>query len=175
MSSTPARNIGWLATTPTGKPSSRARPIERILGEVCVDFEEAAAVEHAGDDLPHVVGLAGVFGHEPVERVVAAPRIVVRLYARRVLAVVLRQVGEDLLDQAERCDLVVGREMGDARQGVVRHRAAQRVEVHLLAGHRLDDVRPGDEHVAGLAHHDDEVGEGRGVDRAARARAPSAR
>jgi hypothetical protein len=53
----------------------------------------------------------------------------------------------------------------------VRHRAAQRLEVDLLAGHRLDDVGAGDEHVRGLLHHEDEVGDRRRVDRAARARA----
>src|SRR5205085_3297567 len=33
-----------------------------------------------------------------------------------------------------------------------------------LARDRLDDVGPGDEHLAGLVDHDDEVGEGGGVD-----------
>ena len=67
--------------------------------------------------------------------------------------------------------LVVGGEVGDAGLRVVGHRAAERLEVDLLAGDRLDDVGAGDEHVRGLLHHEDEVGHRRGVDRAARARA----
>jgi hypothetical protein len=53
----------------------------------------------------------------------------------------------------------------------VRPTAAEVLEVDLLAGHRLDDVRAGDEHVAGLVDHHGEVGDRRGVHRAARARA----
>ena len=66
--------------------------------------------------------------------------------------------------------LVVGSEVRHAAADVVRHRAAQRLEVDLLAGHRLDHVRAGDEHEAGLAHHDDEIGERGRIDRAAGAR-----
>ncbi|GAA3048096.1 hypothetical protein GCM10020000_30370 [Streptomyces olivoverticillatus] len=53
----------------------------------------------------------------------------------------------------------------------MRTRAAQLLEAHVLARDRLDDVRTGDEHVRGLIDHDREVGDRRGVDRAARARA----
>ncbi len=51
----------------------------------------------------------------------------------------------------------------------MRHRAAQLLERDLLVRHRLDHVRPGHEHVAGVLDHDDEVGHRRGVDRPARA------
>ena len=67
--------------------------------------------------------------------------------------------------------LVVGREVGDARLRVVAHRPAELLELDLLARDRLDHVGAGDEHVRGLLHHEDEVGDGGGVDRAARARA----
>ena len=67
--------------------------------------------------------------------------------------------------------LVVGGEVGDAGLRVVGHRAAQRLELDLLAGDRLDHLGAGDEHVRGLLDHEDEVGHGRGVDGAARARA----
>ena len=50
-------------------------------------------------------------------------------------------------------------------------RAAELLEGHVLAGHRLDHVRAGDEHVRSPLHHEGEVGDGRGVDRPARARA----
>ena len=46
------------------------------------------------------------------------------------------------------------------------HGAAQGLEADLLPGDALDDVRAGDEHVRRVLHHEDEVGHGRGVDRA---------
>jgi hypothetical protein len=67
--------------------------------------------------------------------------------------------------------LVVGREVRDSRLGVVAHRAAELLELDLLARDRLDHVGARDEHVRGLLHHEDEVGDGGRVDRAARARA----
>ena len=66
--------------------------------------------------------------------------------------------------------LVLGGEVRDAGLRVVRHRAAERLEVDLLARDRLDDVGAGDEHVRGLLHHEDEVGDRGGVDGAAGAR-----
>ncbi len=54
-------------------------------------------------------------------------------------------------------------------------RPAQLLERDLLVGHGLDHVRAGDEHVAGLLDHEDEVGDGGGVDRAAGARAEDRR
>jgi hypothetical protein len=50
-------------------------------------------------------------------------------------------------------------------------RAAQFLGRDDLVGHGLHHVRAGDEHVARVLHHEDEVGHRRRIDRAARARA----
>ena len=68
-----------------------------------------------------------------------------------------------------------GREVAGAHE--VRHTALGRVGMgaselflgHILVGDRLDDLRPGHEHVAGAVHHGDEIGDGRAVDGAASA------
>ena len=49
-------------------------------------------------------------------------------------------------------------------------RAAELLGRHRLVGHRLHHVRAGDEHVARVAHHEDEVGHRRRIDVAAGAR-----
>ena len=54
--------------------------------------------------------------------------------------------------------------MGDAGLRGMSHCPAQILHGHLFPGHCLYDVRPGDEHVAGLVHLEHEVGEGGGVD-----------
>jgi hypothetical protein len=56
MSRQPARCAGWLATRPTGGPSSGAKPqdVGRVLG---LDLEEAPLVDDAREHRPHVVGL----------------------------------------------------------------------------------------------------------------------
>ena len=60
--------------------------------------------------------------------------------------------------------------MRDARLSRVRHRAAELLKRRLLAGHRLDHVRTGDEHVRGLLDHENEIGHRRRVHRTPRAR-----
>ena len=54
--------------------------------------------------------------------------------------------------------------MHGARLGHVGLRAAELLHGDVLAGDGLDDVGSGDEHLAGLVDHDDEVGQRGGVD-----------
>ncbi len=89
---------------------------------------------------------------------------------RRLGQVVRRQEAQQLLDVAERVGLVLGQVVRDPGLGVVRPAAAELLEVDLLAGHRPDHVRAGDEHVTGVVDHHGEVGDRRGVHRPARAR-----
>ena len=58
-------------------------------------------------------------------------------------------------------------EGGDTRLGGMAHGAAELLEGDVLAGDRLHHVGAGDEHVRGALDHEDEVGHGRRVDRAA--------
>ena len=54
-----------------------------------------------------------------------------------------------------------GQQVGYAAAGVVDQRSPQVTEGDILAGDSLDHVGAGDEHVAGLVDHDDEVGDRR--------------
>src|SRR5208282_3910866 len=60
--------------------------------------------------------------------------------------------------------------MSNAAGGIVGHGAAELLLRHLFVGHVLDDVGAGDEHVGGVASHENEIGNRRGVDSAARTR-----
>ncbi len=73
--------------------------------------------------------------------------------------------------RAQAFGIVMRLKMSHAAGGIVRGRAAQRFLGDVFVGHGLDDVGAGDEHVAGLVHHEDEIGERGRIDRAARARA----
>jgi len=73
-----------------------------------------------------------------------------------------------LADVVERVLLAGGDVVREARFGHVRVRAAEFLHRHLFAGDGLDDVRAGDEHLAGLVDHDDEVGQRGGVHMATR-------
>jgi hypothetical protein len=133
------------------------------------DLEEVALVEHLPDQLVHVVGLVGVSRDQHVEAVLdPVPRIVARPF-RDAAAVVARQEGEELARGEQRLDIVLERAVGDAGLGRVRDRPAQLFLRDHLVGDGLDHLRPGDEHVARILHHEDEVGHRRTIDRPARA------
>ncbi len=85
------------------------------------------------------------------------------------LAVVGGQVGQQVPDVGEAALLVVVGEVGDSGGGGVGVGAAQVVLADPFSGDGLDHVRSRDEHLRGAAHHEHEVGQGRGVGRSARA------
>ncbi len=84
--------------------------------------------------------------------------------AGRVGGVVGRQVAQQVAHPVEGVLLAGGDVVQGARLGHVGVGAAQFLHRDVLAGDRLDDVRPGDEHLAGLVDHHHEVGQGGGVD-----------
>ena len=87
--------------------------------------------------------------------------------ARRIVEVVAGHERQQLADERDALGVVLDGEMRDAALLVVRHRAAELFLGDVLVRHRLDHVGAGDEHVARLLHHDDEVGDRRRVDGAA--------
>ncbi len=71
----------------------------------------------------------------------------------------------------QRLDVVVVGAVGDRRFRRVHRRAAEFLGRDHLVGHGLHHVGAGDEHVARVLHHEDEVGHRRRIDVAAGARA----
>ena len=67
MSSTPASAAGWLPTTPTEWPPSRAKPQTMFGGEARLHLEELAVVDDLRDHLLHVVRLGRLVRDERVQ------------------------------------------------------------------------------------------------------------
>ena len=97
-----------------------------VPGPVLVNFEELAIVHHAVDRVLDVVGQVRFGRDDGVECGVHAVDGVVGGAARRVFAVVLRQVAEQLANHAQALGIVRGDEVAHAADGIVRHGAAQR-------------------------------------------------
>ena len=153
----------------------RPKPVRMFGAKPAWTSQNSLVVQDVGDDLVHVVGLVGRVGDQRVELVVDLGDLqvvrVVRGQPRRLVQVVGGQVGQQMAGEVDAVLLVLGLVMGHAGLDPVRVRAAQVLERHVLAGHGLDHVRAGDEHVAGALDHEGEVGDRGGVDRPARARA----
>ena len=138
-------------------PVDAGEPAHDVHRPQGVDLEEVSVVDDLGDDRLHVVRLVrGV--RDQLDDAVAAPvGVVLGLEVRRVLEVVGGQERQQIAHLLETGGLVVGDERGDTRLRCVRHRAAELLLGHVLAGDRLHDVGPGDEHVRDALHHEDEV------------------
>ena len=64
--------------------------------------------------------------------------------------------------------VIAGREVRDTRLGTVGGCTAEVFETHHFIRDGFDNLRARDEHVGGLVHHDDEVGDGRRINSTAR-------
>ena len=146
-----------------------------VLGIACGRFEELAVVDDGLDHLGHVVGLVGAVGNDLVERILQTGDLIGADGQRSVLHVVLRHVGDQLLDQPDTLLLGVDGELRHARLGGVHQGAAQLLLRHVLARHGLHDLRAREEHVRRLLLHDDEVGQRGRIDGAAGAGAEDGR
>ena len=132
--------------------------VGRVVG---LQLEELAIVHRLGDGFLDVVRLVGVVGHQRVEAAVGALDAVLRRARGRLLAVAGRDVVEEAPQHEQRLDIVLERQVGHAAAGGVGQRAAQFLGRHGFVRHRLHHLGGGDEHVAGVLDHEDEVGHGR--------------
>ena len=140
---------------------------DEVLGEVLMHFEELAVVDDGVDDVFHVVGLVGVLGDDGVEVVLQTVDGVFGGHHGSLLEVVAGDVAHQLADELDGAFLGLADEVGHAALGGMHHGAAELVDGDVLAGDGLHHLGAGEEHVAVLFGHEDEVGQRGAVDRAA--------
>jgi hypothetical protein len=105
--------------------------------------------------------LVGVVRNDGVQGRVGSLGIVPGIDPGGVFHVVGRQIREQRLDLVDGIFVAFAGEVGHAALFVVGHGAAQGLEGNLFTGNGFDDLRSGDEHVAGVFDHEDIVGHGR--------------
>src|SRR5712664_1004228 len=134
-----------------------------------VDFKEIRVVHDGVNRVLDVVGLLRIVGDERVERFIATVNGVRGGATRRVVDVVGGKKAEQFANHSEAVGVVRRDEVRDAAGGVVSHGAAEFLLGDFLVGDGFDDGGPGDKHVGGIARHKNKIGDGGGIDRAARA------
>ena len=143
---------------------------EDVLGIVRLALEKFMPVGQGENDPLHIIGPVGVIGNHLVQGRILAVGVILGWVFRRWLQVILGQITQQSLDSGEASLLRTVYKVGHAADAVVGLCTPQPLPRHHLSSHGLDHVRAGDEHLADVFHHKDEVGERRRVDRAASAR-----
>ena len=143
MSRQPANCIGWLATMPTGWPSTRPKPVMMFgANSACVSRNSPSSSTCSMTVCMSYGWFAESGMRVSSSRSSSVDRQVGLLgEGRRLGEVVRRQVRQQRLDVLDGVLLVARHVVRDARGGVVRAGAAQLLEADVLAGDRLDDVR----------------------------------
>ena len=146
--------------------SSEAGDQRRTVARL--ELVEARAVDDAGDDLAHVVGLPRVLGDDAIDLARVEERILARLvrHRHRLRAV---EAGDDAPCDRERVAIVVGQVIGNAREPRVDVAAAELLGRDDLADRGLHERRAAEEDGAlvlddhGLVAHRRHVGAARGA------------
>ncbi len=158
----PAMWSGWLATTPTGRPSRRARLVMIDLACVGRSSNTEPTSTTASTTLRMSYALARVGRHDREQVFRLAVRRVGRLLAGHRQRRVRREVGKEPPDRGERFVLGVDDEVDDPALGLLVG-SAELLLGEVGAHRRLHEGRAGHADRADASDHHHEVGEGREV------------
>ena len=146
-------------------------PRDDVLREILLDFKEIRLVPDLEDQLFHVIWLVRIFRHQRIERRFHSTRIVKERTNRWLGAVIERQEIDKAAHLCQRFDIVLERTVGHRRFLGMGPGTPKLFGRYLFVRNRLHDIRPGDEHVGAVLHHENEVCHRRAIDRATGARA----
>ncbi|MNV14846.1 hypothetical protein D3C71_1055430 [compost metagenome] len=143
---------------------------DNIAGKGFLQFEEVSLIGQRVDQFLHVVGFVGAVGDQRIETCFQPRRIVMKRPDRRFFAIVERQEIEQQPHMFQRLDVVFISAVSDGGFSRMGGGTAKLFRCDDLVRHGLHHIRPGHEHVGGIAHHEDEIGHGRRIDSTTRTR-----
>ena len=136
---------------------------DNVLGEVGRDFEELVVIDDHLQQLLHIVGHVGIGGNDVHEGGVGTVARIVADAGGNAVLVVQRKVVVEFTHGTQHLDIVVVGAVSDTGLLGVDGGTTQFFLSDFFSGDSLDDIGTGDEHVGGVTHHEDEIGNGGGV------------
>ncbi len=137
-----------------------------VLGILGLNLVEIPLVGDLVDQLFHVIGGVGIVGDQRVEAILDPRNIVEEGADGRLFKVVEGEKIDKAADLGQRLDVVFKGPIGDRGFAGMGGSAAQFLGGDDLVRHGLHYIGSGHEHIAGVLHHEDEVGDRRRIDRA---------
>ena len=151
----------YAAAVETGKAS------DDIGSKVLMHFVELAVIDNTADNILHIVRSIRIVRHYAVQGLILTIRVIAGINNRSILHVVAGQEGQEVTNLLYAVVLVLCGKVSHTAAAVMGHGAAQSLCGDFLSRDGLDNRRAGDEHLAGVLHHVDEVRDGRAVHSAA--------
>ena len=126
-----------------GVTNHHVRSVQRL------HLQEMAVIDHGLNDRTHIVSLVRRIRDQGVQIQIVNGHhgLLVVLQGQGLGKVVRRQELQKLTHKIERVFFILSQVGAGAGHGVVLTRTTEGLHVHILAGHGLNDVRAGNEHV----------------------------
>ena len=158
------RLVTHQADGPTAHP---AEPDHYVGGVGGLDFHEFFVVHDAVDNLTNIVRAVGLRRYDGAQGVIGAVGVVGGAVNGGIIEIVQRQETDQPAHFSQTNLFGVVDEMRHTAAGTVGIGSTQLVVGNVLSGYGPHHVGAGDVHLPGAPHHEDEVGDGRRINRAA--------
>ncbi len=139
----------------------------KILRVKFVNLKKISIVGNGVNDVLDVVGNIRFRRHKRVQRWFRAIRRIACGTLRHILQIVGGKKRQQFTHQQQALLIVVRKKLSDTADTVMRIGAAELLLRHFFVGDGLENIRSGNEHVAGLVHHHDEIRDRGRIDGAA--------
>ena len=120
-------------------------------------LKKISVVNNMLEHILHVVGMIRFRRNQGIQGSVRPINRVVTSFARRLFQIVGRHKTQQLANHREALGIILGGKVRHAGSLVVRHGPAELVFRHLFMRHQPNHIRPGNEHVRRMFHHQNEI------------------
>ena len=134
-----------------------------------VDGQKTPQIKNLFDEFLDIVWLSWVCGDDRIEAFILSPGVVLGGDPRWRLGIVPWQITNQAAGDRQSIRFILGCKMGYTTNCAVNAGTTQGFQIHFFACDSLDHLWPGDEHMAGILCHDDEICQTWGINRATRA------
>ena len=155
-------------------PVEAGKAHDDILGIIGLHLKKLAVVHYRPDDFVHIVRLIRIVRNDFIEKILQTVNRVGTFQTGSLFHIILGHITDEGTNHLHGLFFRFGREVRHTGFRGVHARAAQIFLRHILARHCLDYLRPGEEHIRGILHHQDEIGQCRGIYRSACTRTENA-
>ena len=136
-----------------------------ILGKIRHDLKKISIIDHRHNDLLHIIRNIRIIRNHLSQSRHLTTNIIPARDTRSILHIISRQETQQLADLQYHLLLGIPQEMGHTADRSMRHRSPQLLLTDQFMRHRLNHIRPGNEHMTVPPDHKNKIGQSRRITR----------